>query len=268
MTKNKKKVIIGLAIAMLTLMACNLTTLFEEPVPPSADITFPSQGTEFIVGDTVDITFTATGVNEIPFVELTLNSINGASLASYGSPDAQGATSLNQTLHWTPENAGDYELYLTAYDVSDKASTPAKLRITVFPRPTVIARGQVTLLNNQSFDPMTGQIGEANTGDIYVAYYESQKFAAWSTPDDGSFALLFEREGKNINELLSSIKVVRKLLSDSTRYSSFDSSLPMEAEKVYTFQRRQDPDQSVLFYLSAITESSITFEYAVVNVKK
>ncbi|MBT3338024.1 MAG: hypothetical protein HN855_08620 [Anaerolineae bacterium] len=257
-------------LSLLVISACNLTSLMgEPPAPPSVKITAPTQGGGIVVGDTITISFEATSSTEemlIPFIELTLNSVNGESVASSGSMSSLGKISpVTGTLTWTAQQAGEYTLYLTAYDAEEKASAPDTLKVTVFARPEEVMSGKITLQNNQSYDILT-QVIEYYDGD-------DPDFVAWNFPegwsvqnpdmDEITSAHLFSvanEQQKSVTARLYDLKVVRKLYSDAL-WSYDNADFFMATGELYLYKRFKTPGEFALIQVLELNDESITFEY-------
>ncbi len=238
-------------------------------VVPTISIKLSSADTmkrSFIAGDKVEITFLAKGTLGVPFVEMTLNSANGQSLASYGDANAQqGESRLEQTLTWTPEKEGEYTLYLTAYDTQKRASDPMTVYITVYPKPKIIDSDTVTLKEGDSYDFLTKKKGSYIGGDLYLEYEDdSALFCMSNVGQDGGMQsggqYLFNLRGlygddyvNHVNEgvvaLLSNPRVIKTILLDEIQEElpKVDYCLPVsESSDLYIYQRAKSTGEYIL----------------------
>jgi hypothetical protein len=258
-----------LLIFVILSISCNLIPLLTEP--PTIQISSPSQGEKIVAGTPLEISFLASGSSEIPFVELTLNSINGQSLTSYGSPDAGGQTSLRETLTWTPDGPGEYSLYLTAYDTQGRASNPATVTISVLPQPEIITSGSKVFLDSESFDFVTGEIDEIVGGDLYISQNGPANFSAWAnnyTQVGGVF--LYNTNNTHYGEvtnLLFEKKNIQKIISDTTQYNFSDAAVPLEVFGLYLYKRHQPPGEYIFFMVTGVADDTVSLDYVVFNLR-
>jgi len=243
--------------------------------PPTIEISSASVETEIVIGDAVEIAYLAQAENGIPTIELTLNSVDGQLLASHGSPDTQGETSLQDTLAWTPDKPGEYSLYLTAYDTQGQASIPATLTITVFPLPKIIATGLVFLGAEDSFDFISGKVGDLTGGDLYIYRASASDYRALAnnTPQIGG-QLLFDAEKAvtmdveifDASHFVANIDTIKKITSASTEPNFTYLEVPLETYAVYLYKRHQTPGDYVLFTVAGIDSEGVSLDYAVFDI--
>jgi uncharacterized protein YraI len=128
--------LIGVVTAAL-LSACNLTTtrVTEEPIvteppatgSPSVTISSPQTGDEFVVGDDIFVSATATDSVGVTSVRLLAN---GQIVKTVSSEATGGDESLNVLLDYRPTTAGDVTLEVVAFRGA-VASEPAVVEISV-----------------------------------------------------------------------------------------------------------------------------------------
>lgn len=267
----EKPVFLTLILLILAIISCNLMPLLNEP--PTIQMFAPASGESVLAGNPLEITFLASGgTGGISFVELTLNSINGQSLASYGSPDAQGETSLRASLNWTPDQAGEFNLYLTAYDSKGQASVPATATITVIPFPEILNTGSKVFLDSESFDFVAGTSGEFVGGDLYIAKNGPSSFSAVANnPPQVGGVLLFNTRNSHYGELsdiLVKKNTIQQIIDGNTQNNISPQEVPLELWGVYLYQRHQKPGDYILLICTGIVEDSISFDYVVFNLSK
>lgn len=242
------------------------------PQPPTVEISSTSLETEIVAGDAVEIDYSAQGESGVSLVELTLNSIDGQLLASHSSPDTQGETSLQDTLTWIPDKPGEYSLYLTAYDPQKRASVPATLTITVFPLPKIIATGLTFLGAEDSFDFVSGKVGNLTGGDLYIYRASDSGYIALANniPQiggqllfDADKAVTMDVEMYAASHFVANIETIQKITSASTQSNFTYLDVPLETYAVYLYQRHQPPGDYVLFTVAGFDSEGITLDYAV-----
>lgn len=113
-------------VLVMAILACQTPGSSESL--PTITVISPPQGTQSIVGDTLEVVYHAEDTTGITRVEMTLN---GALIASQDAPVPQGQTPLEGILRWVPEAVGTYNLLLTAYNADEIASSPAGVSIDV-----------------------------------------------------------------------------------------------------------------------------------------
>ncbi len=261
-------------IGILIVSACNLASLMETE-PPTVKITAPGQGEEIVAGDTITLSFEATSTTKdmtIPFVELNLNSVNGQSVASYGSMSSAGkVTPVAETVTWTPQQAGEYTLYMSAYDAEGNASAPDTLKVTVYARPQAGISGRVTLQNNQSYDIMTQVIEYYDgDGDFVVWHYPE----GWSVqnPDTNEITgvhlySVANNHYKSVSERLYDVKLIRKLYSNSL-WSFSNADFYVATGELYLFKRAKTPGGFILIPALDVNDESLTLEFVTFDITK
>jgi hypothetical protein len=242
------------------------------PEPPTVEIFSDQVETEILIGDAVEIAYLAQGKNGIPRIVLTLDSIDGQVLDSDGIPDAQGETSLRDTFTWTPDKPGEYSVFLTAYDTQERASAPATLTITVFPRPKIIATGFVFLRAEDSIDFVSGEIGNLTGGDLYIyrASASDYRTLANNVPQiggqllfDADKAVTMDVEVYDASHFVTNTETLKKISAASTQSNFTFMEVPLETYAVYLYQRNQTPGDYVLFTVADIEPDGVALDYAV-----
>ncbi len=133
-------VLLVLAIALL---ACDLgSVLSPAPTKPIVSISTPAHGAQVNMGQEVLVQASATDARGIVRIELW---VNGQLHATAQSPSPQ--LSHSAVLKWTPSAAGSHTLLVKAINVSNLASDPAAVTVTVSnPNPptlTLVAKPTV-----------------------------------------------------------------------------------------------------------------------------
>lgn len=122
MRDKNRQAFAALMIIVFVLLACNLSIGGEQA--PAVSILAPLQGSSFGVGETVQVSYHAEGGQTIARVEMTLE---GTVIAVQ-----EGGTSPSEgVFSWTPQEAGNYSLILTAFDADGAASAPAGVSVIV-----------------------------------------------------------------------------------------------------------------------------------------
>lgn len=155
-----KKTIWITLVLLLSLTSCSLPGANSEPTaivyptaavaptsppPPTAVPTPDTPNTEIVnvsseavAGNPVVISYAVESFTGLSAVELTLNSVDGESIAFDRADDLKTEIGkIEYEALWTPDKAGEYTLFLTAYDVEKRASEPATVKITVSSRVSV-----------------------------------------------------------------------------------------------------------------------------------
>ena len=229
-------------------------TIPPTPAPPTVQLVSGSSEIKVIIGENIDIGFLANSDLGISFVELKKDSINGQSIASYGSPDAQqGEKHLETSLNWIPDKLGEYSLYLTGYDTEKRSSAPVTISITVLPRPTVITSGTVELWDGASYDFVTNEIKTSvSDGDLYIKKNASLGYSVWaSNSNQGGGLHLFDMSDDYVHETILNILNDPEMFSqiiDSTQKPFHAYEIPIDGVAgLYIYKRSQAPGEYILF---------------------
>ncbi len=122
-----------IVLAGLGTLACDVSTLTSlglgSASKPQVTIQYPVAGTQFHEGDDVTVQSTATDKGGIVRVEL---SVDGAVVRTDAPPIPQGQTSFSVVQKWKAA-AGNHTISVRVYNVSNAASDPALVAITVAP---------------------------------------------------------------------------------------------------------------------------------------
>jgi hypothetical protein len=120
--KIKSSFTLLLCVGILSILACNISTLEEEE--PTIQVLAPLQGSTFGVHDTIIVHFLAEADSTIARVEMTLDGVVIA--AQEGGPSP-----YEGVFSWSAPQAGSYNLILTAFNSADSVSPPAGVSIIV-----------------------------------------------------------------------------------------------------------------------------------------
>ena len=241
---------------LLSLASCAMpgSTPVPTPAPPTVQLVSDSLEIKAIIGENIDIEFIVKSDFGVSFVELKKDSINGQSIASYGSPDAQqGENLLETSLSWIPDKLGEYSLYLTGYDTEKRSSAPVTISITVLPHPTVIASGTVELWDGASYDFVTDEIANSTSnGDLYIKKNDSSGYSAWaSNINQGGGLYLFDMDDDYVHEPIVNTLNDPKILSavlDSMQKEFASYEVPIDGVVgLYLYKRSQAPGEYILF---------------------
>lgn len=145
-TGSFRFVLIGILVASLGLLACDLSTITSlglgSASKPQVTIQSPTAGASFIEGDSVTVQSTATDSKGIVRVEL---SVDGAVVRTDAPPVPQGQTSFSVIQTWTA-TAGNHTLSVRAYNASGGASDPALVAVTIAPSQAAAPTAEATLM--------------------------------------------------------------------------------------------------------------------------
>lgn len=253
-------------VVLFISLACRLGAYQAEP--PSVQFITPNEAThEYFVNEPVEISFYAQGENEVNYVQAALGTPQGQVIASYGSPEGPGKTQLRETMTWTPTVQGRYIIYLTAYDSVGRASDPAHIAIQVYPKPSVVTSGSRAFSHAQSFDFVSGAIGEFTGGDLFFSQESAGKFtmaAAYEGQIGGTPLTVSEGvELHNIEGVLFE-KFVLAAVLDAVRNEKFvRDEFPVNENQLYLYKRHAPPGEYILFMVTDIGADDFSVDYVV-----
>jgi hypothetical protein len=156
-------------------------------------------------------------------------------------------------------------------------SVPPTPTVTALPPPKIIASGFTFLRAEDSFDFVTGEIGNLTGGDLYIyrASATDYRTLANNSPQIGG-QLLFDAEKAvtmdveifDASHFVTNIETQKKIASASMQTSFTDLEIPLELYAVYLYKRNQTPGDYVLFTVADIEPDGVALDYAVFEISE
>ncbi len=254
----------SISLTILASLACKLTAYWA--AVPEVQFVFPNENQhEFFANEPIEITFYAQGETEINYVQATLKNPNGQLLGSYGDPEGKGQNTLRASISWTPTATGRYIIYLTAYDTVGRPSEPVHLAVQVYARPVVVAQGSKTLAYRDSFDFVSGAVGEFDGGDLYLFRNGPADFSfvANYRPQVGGKQLDVQYAANDIQSVLFDMNVIREISAPDRDANIEYGEIPVQEGGLYLYKRHAPPGNYILFRVASVTDDEVTLDYVV-----
>lgn len=240
-------------------LACSITSLIAGP--PDLAVTSLKNGAPLLAGVQVEIAYRLDNVTEATKVTMSLEDRGNAVAAQDISPSASG-NSAEGSLKWIPPSAGKYTLSLIATGKSGIASSPSIIHVNVYNRPTTVTVGTISLKMEDSFDFVTGQVGNLSGGDLFVNEGSecSSAWASYATNDPQMGGKVLDVDS-TLNGVLEYPEAIESMhLDPNTRFC-----VPLNLNGLYAYSRNISPGNYIIFQVTSLTSDDVTLSYIVVD---